>query len=151
MMFVPSQCEEDAPAAPLMPPCTPLAVRKTNLFATPQHPTRLELNMQYRNSQADHYSRFNKQFQSPPGQAFVSTPMFSPPTSSSSIFSSSPYRQPNSSPPSSPSTSSPPYRAKEVFQKPSSPSLLSPPMTPVTSQHFSTPKPGSNPTVSYQH
>jgi serine/threonine protein kinase len=139
----------DAPAAPLVPPCTPITIRKTNLFATPQPPARLELNTQLKYSHADHYSRFNKQMPSSP--AFPPTGTLSPPSSSSSDFSSSPYKQPNSSPPSSPPSSSPPFLAKEAFQKPPTPSLLSPPITPVATQHFSTPKPGSNPTVSYQH
>ena len=139
----------NAPAAPLIAPCTPIMVRKTNLFATPQASARLELNTKLKDSRPDHYSRFNKQIPSSP--AFASSGMFSPPSSSSSYFSASPYRLPNSSPPSSPPTGSPPYLAKEVFPKPTTPSLLSPPVTPVTAQHFATPKPGSNPTVSYQH
>jgi hypothetical protein len=142
--------EDYAPAAPLIPPCTPIMVRKTNLFATPQQlPSRLDLTNQLKDSQADHYSRFNRP--SPPS---TSTGLFSPPSSSSSsYFSSSPFRQPNSSPPSSPclSVRSTPFLAKEAFQKPVTPVLLSPPITPISSQQSSSPAPGSNPTVSYTH
>lgn len=137
-------------AAPLVPPCTPITARKTNLFATPQQlPTRLDVTIQLKESQADHYSRFNRP--SPPS---TSTGMFSPPSSSSSsYFSSSPFRQPNSSPPSSPSLSvrSTPYLAKEAFQKPETTVLLSPPITPISSEQFPSPAAGSNPTVSYTH
>jgi hypothetical protein len=139
------------PAAPLIPPCTPVMVRKTNLFATPQHPSsQLQVNTQLKESHAEHYHRFNRQLPSSP--AFGSPGMFTP-SSSSSYMSSSPFRQVNSSPPSSPSfgSRSPPYLAKEVFQTPCTPALLSPPITPVASQHFSTPPLGSNPTVSYSH
>src|SRR5579859_3206229 len=142
--------EDYAPAAPLIPPSTPIMVRKTNLYATPQQPRNcLEVTTQLKDSQAEHYHRFNRP--SPPN---TSPGMFTPSSSSSSsCFSSSPFRQPNSSPPSSPSLSvkSTPYLAKEAFQKPVTPALLSPPITPVAAQQFPTPAPGSNPTVSYTH
>ena len=144
--------EDYAPAAPLVPPCTPVMMRKTQLFATPQHPSsRLEVNTQLKEPHMDHYQRFAKQIPSSP--AFGSPETFTPSSSASSYFSSSPYRQPNSSPPSSPSLGArpSPYLAKEAFPKPLTPSLLSPPVTPVTTQHFPAPPPGSNPTVSYTH
>jgi Protein kinase domain len=147
--------EDYAPAAPLIPPCTPIIMRKTNLFATPQHPTnRLEVNTQFKDSHtdshADHYHRFNRQIPSSPAPGTF-TPSSS--SGSSSYFNSSPFRHQNSSPPSSPSfgSRSSPSLPKDIFQKPSTPSLLSPPITPVASQHFATPAPGSNPTVSYTH
>jgi serine/threonine protein kinase len=144
----------DAPAAPMIPPCTPVMMRKTQLFATPQHPSvRLEVNTHLPDIPSDHYNRFNRP-QPPPSPAFANG-MFTPSSSSSSssYFGSSPYKQPNSSPPSSPSFpgQSSPYIQKEVFQKPTTPSLLSPPITPVTTQHFPPAAPGTNATVSYTH
>ena len=144
--------EDYAPAAPLVPPCTPIMVRKTNLYATPQQlPTRLEASAQLKGSQADHYSRFNRP--SPPNSSPGMFTLSSSSSSSSTYFNSSPFQQSNSSPPSSPSLSvrSTPFLAKEPFQKPVSPALLSPPVTPVSTQQFPTPAPGSNPTVSYGH
>src|SRR5271156_5716325 len=150
MMYSQDRKMEDyAPAAPFAPPCTPVVMRK---IATPQHlgAKRLELNTQMKEREPDQYHRYNRQLPSSPA---LSSGTYTPSSSSSSYFSSSPFRQPNSSPPSSPSLSatSPPYLAKEYFPKPSTPSLLSPPITPVTSQHFPTPAPGTSPTVSYGH
>src|ERR1700736_6054521 len=94
--------EDYASTVPSILPCTPMMARKTNLFATAQHPsTQLQVNTQLWDTPGEHYHRFNRQLPSSPtfGSPWTSTP---PSSSSSTYLSSSPLRQPNSSPPSSP-------------------------------------------------
>lgn len=139
-------------ASPIIPQCTPVVMPKTNLFAAPQHPSvQLEVNTQLPDIHSDGYSHFN--CQQPPSPPALTNGTCTPSSSSSTVFSSSPYQQPNSSPPSSPSCTWPsfPYLKTEAFPKPATSSLLSPPITPVASQPFPSPTAGLNTMASSTH